>query len=273
MWSPLLNIRINKNIIYLRKEVLSYYWVFEGILFGNEYWPLKLKNDDVLLDVGANIGIFTITLHERVNKIICIEPEAQNLELLFTNIKANKVNNVSVIPFAVSNKKQTLLVNDTGGLAKVDISGKPVKAMTIDDVLREYNLPLPTVVKMDIEGSEVKALSGFSNIDQVREIILETHSPELREEVISILMDHNFIVKDVSNPNYKRIIYSILTNILTYFRIERKYEYRTTKKIIKWLFRRGPAPLGTATQVSGTSILYAINQNLSSFEILNKTIV
>jgi tRNA G37 N-methylase Trm5 len=107
----------------LRKDVIADYWVFEGIFFADEYYPVHLKEDDVVLDVGANIGAFTIRVARKVKRVIAIESEPQNFRLLLENIKINNIQNVLPINLAVSDKEEDVYFDITGGSARVSLVG------------------------------------------------------------------------------------------------------------------------------------------------------
>jgi predicted RNA methylase len=75
----LYKVKFGKLKFVLRQNVVDDYWVFEGLLFADEYYPLRLKRSDIVLDVGANIGIFTCKAALEVNRVYSIEPEPNNL--------------------------------------------------------------------------------------------------------------------------------------------------------------------------------------------------
>lgn len=68
-------------------------------------WLQGLGRDSILIDVGANVGIYTIPAALfHVKKVIAIEPEIQNYQILLKNIEANKISNdmIEALPLAVS---------------------------------------------------------------------------------------------------------------------------------------------------------------------------
>jgi 16S rRNA A1518/A1519 N6-dimethyltransferase RsmA/KsgA/DIM1 with predicted DNA glycosylase/AP lyase activity len=46
--------------------------ITKGVFFADEYWPLKLSKLDIVLDVGANIGAFTLNVAPKVKHVIAI---------------------------------------------------------------------------------------------------------------------------------------------------------------------------------------------------------
>ena len=70
-------------------------------------WLQSLDKDSVLIDVGANIGIYTIPASLfHVKKVIAVEPEIKNYNMLLDNLKLNEIdcNTCEAIPVAVSTK-------------------------------------------------------------------------------------------------------------------------------------------------------------------------
>ena len=88
----------------IRRQVIADYWVLEGLLYADEYYPIKASKNDVVLDIGANIGIFTCKLASKVNRVIAIEPEPSNFSTLTKNVKQNNFFNVNLLNLAVSDK-------------------------------------------------------------------------------------------------------------------------------------------------------------------------
>ena len=140
----------------------------------------NVKNGDNVVDLGANIGYFTLILAKLVGptgKVFAFEPDPRNLTLLKKNVEYNNYKNVIVIPKAVSNvnDKCTLYVGQkTFGQNRIYKPEKtdtqkfiPMDSETIrlDDFFKANNLlDKISFIKMDIEGSEFLALSGMKEI-------------------------------------------------------------------------------------------------------------
>jgi FkbM family methyltransferase len=136
-----------------------------------------LKNGSVVLDLGANIGYYSLLAARLVGsqgKVYSFEPEPNNYALLANNVALNDYQNVITVPKAVS---------DTSGSVTLKLSNQDSGAHTIRDqfnlseftatvnvetvCLDEYfegcSHPID-VVKMDIEGLEPRAFRGMSRI-------------------------------------------------------------------------------------------------------------
>ncbi|MDR3678101.1 MAG: FkbM family methyltransferase [Acidobacteriota bacterium] len=132
-----------------------------------------LHSGDVFLDVGANIGIFTILSALVVGekgKVMAFEPETHNFEMLERNISVNSLKNVAAFKAALgeeNSKGQLFVDRPAASLMPSEIApkeGESVESVEIvngDDFRRTHGLPYPRVVKIDVEGFEYVVLRGL----------------------------------------------------------------------------------------------------------------
>ena len=115
-----------------------------------------------VFDVGANVGYFTLLLSRAVGltgKVIAFEPDPSNLTNLRRNLRANAMDNVSVLAAAVTDKEGEACFESAASMGRVCATGAlSVRTCCLDDFSSPY------VVKMDIEGGEVTALLGAERI-------------------------------------------------------------------------------------------------------------
>ena len=259
MKENLISLKFGKREIYLRKDVMDDYWVFDSVFYANAYKKLKLKRDDILLDVGANIGLVTLSYFDKVNRIISIEPESQNFELLKLNVQANNCKNVITINKGVSNEHGYISFEHTGGTASAKVTNSGIEVDTIDNILKEIDV-IPTAIKMDIEGFEAKALRGFSGYDYIRLIIMEVHSKELQKDIYDFLTTKGFSVDFLEENFLSRAIYNVLKHPLTFLKNEKVHNYDLFRRYVKYLLRFSkdrPTEYKTANNKSEIKILYA----------------
>jgi len=140
-----------------------------------------LKPGDVVLDVGANYGVFTIKAARKVGKdglVIAIEPDPVHVKYLEKNVKLNGLKNVIIVKKAVwSSRKVLRFKRFAGGGAngiadlhldevgeflekKILIEEINVEADTLDSIIRDLGLSRVDFIKMDIERAEVEAIKG-----------------------------------------------------------------------------------------------------------------
>ena len=117
--------------------------------------------DDVVYDVGANAGFFTLLAATLAKEVYAFEPLPRNLEFLREHVRMNATSNVHVLPLAVSDRAGTAHFAAAenpamGGLS--DRGGIEVQTTMLDAM--RATLPAPSFIKMDIEGGEHAALTG-----------------------------------------------------------------------------------------------------------------
>ena len=129
----------------------------------------KLLPGNTVVDIGANIGVFTIKAAKAVGdkgKVIAIEPEPNNIEILMKNVKANDLNNIVIVPKGVWSSKGLLklfLTDGIGGHSLLWDEGQfiQVEVDTLDNILDNLNIGVVHFIKIDIEGAEREALKGM----------------------------------------------------------------------------------------------------------------
>ena len=171
---------------------------------------------DTMWDVGANLGLYTTLAASRGVRVIAFEPSLLNIMVLALNVQKNRVQGlVSVVPVATSNDPQLYYHSGTPGrndshghsyghailpraidteATGVDttIQSLPGAMLTLDQCAELFKLPLPTHLKMDIDGGEFKALSGARGIlKSVKSLLLEL-SDECSLEVRDLLVEEGF---------------------------------------------------------------------------------
>lgn len=144
---------------------------FYSICFMGTYdWFLtKLSQADVLVDGGANIGVFSILAASRCKWIYAIEPHPSNYALLCQNLKANHVTNVTPIRAALYDSDGEATLAGSGEVGHLSWSGTPVRTMTFD----RLGDPRISALKLDIEGAECAVLYSTSVIRNLRLITYE----------------------------------------------------------------------------------------------------
>lgn len=144
-----------------------------------------LQPGDVALDIGANIGYDSLLMSQAVGPsgtIFAFEPETENCALLLKNIRHAR--HANIVPISIG-------VSDGLGLGKISIEnsynrGKPnmrpgqdgatrtILATRLDQLLDLMDVPNISLVKMDIEGFEFKAIVGLGKlIDRVDALTCE----------------------------------------------------------------------------------------------------
>ena len=187
-----------------------------------EYKVMKVfeklaKDSKVIVDVGANIGKYTI-LAGKTNptaKVIAIEPEKENCKLLNKNIILNDLE-ISVIEEAVGNKEGEMkmylnninnrghslsekFVNETKERKKKYDSSIQVKVNTLDNLFESIDL-----LKIDIEGFELEVLEGSKRLlaeKKIKKMIIEIDDFNL-ESIKKLLNKYGYLINKIEDSNY-----------------------------------------------------------------------
>ena len=133
-----------------------------------------LETGDVVYDIGSNIGQYTVVLAKAVGKTGCVvafEPQRDSYDALVANVKLNGPEKVQAYRKALGedNRAGELLVKGTlnrhsnlldGPGTEVADGSEDVDVVRGDDFVLSGSLPLPWVVKVDVEGYEYHVLRG-----------------------------------------------------------------------------------------------------------------
>ncbi len=154
--------------------------------FETELVEQEVRPGDTVLDLGANIGYYTLLFARLVGprgRVIAFEPDPVNFNLLKRNVRLNGYRNVEIVNKAVTdftgelelhlsptNHGDHRLYNSGDGRATVKVA-----TTTIDDYFNGVP-PKVDLVKMDIQGSEAKAIHGMTRTLQ------QNHSVKLITE-------------------------------------------------------------------------------------------
>ena len=140
------------------------YESYESDLFLN-----CLSADSVLVDVGANIGYYTLLASKKIidGKIYCFEPNGQNFHLLELNIVKNGIRNAVLSKSAISNERGTkrlyLSKSNWGDHQLYSSSNRATENVEVDSIdnLDKAFIINPTVVKIDTQGLDYLVLKGM----------------------------------------------------------------------------------------------------------------
>lgn len=125
----------------------------------------RIRDAKLVVDIGANIGAFTcLVLHESPDaKVIAIEPEDNNLDLLHMNVERVDKDRCIVSSFAVSNYDGRSSINNDRGNSRLGEEGQSVNVTTIDSLIDSMDIEGDIdIMKIDIEGSEVEVMESMS---------------------------------------------------------------------------------------------------------------
>jgi FkbM family methyltransferase len=123
-----------------------------------------LKRGHVFFDIGANIGVFSISAAMRGAFVHAFELLDENIAHLQKSIVANRLRNVSVTRGAISDEKGAVGSFGYSAWGHVNQGGTGIPKLTIDSYAAGENISRIDLIKIDIEGSEISALRGMPDV-------------------------------------------------------------------------------------------------------------
>ena len=192
---PLLLRLDRETTVVVWRDLTSLYALTE--IYGiKDYGDLR-GDEKVVIDLGANIGLYTIYAAKKTKGIvIAVEPEPTNFALLRINVKLNELNNVILINEAVGNYNGTVRLylgshsvghsifhsKDTGDFIKV-------KLTTLDSLLERLGIGNIDMVKIDVEKAEHLVLKGsLKTLSRCcRVVVAAEHDKQIKQWCIELL--------------------------------------------------------------------------------------
>lgn len=191
---------------------------------------LDINDKDLIVDIGANIGWYSLTLSSRAKpRIVAFEPDTVNYNSLVENLRINKKDNVKAYNKAISDREGVLtlflykshnpghhsFIKQTKSVGTSEVPIVPLDAFLQKEGFGDGPIKL---IKIDIEGYEYTALNTATQTLSRAKYILTEFSPGMMQEInqdpmdyIRLLQDAGFELKQIdqngfSEPDYARII-------------------------------------------------------------------
>ena len=138
-----------------------------------------LKNGSVVYDIGAHVGFLSLYCGLLVGpdgRVVAFEPDPEARASLQSQLAENRSLNVEVLPYAVSDRSGTLLLDTSVGSSQAFVSENgsvKVVAETIDSLVQQQRIAPPALLKVDVEGHEYAVLKGaLETIRQSRPVVI-----------------------------------------------------------------------------------------------------
>jgi FkbM family methyltransferase len=175
-----------------------------------------IHKDDLILDVGANMGVVSLWLSQRCDHVHAFEPHPENIAMITSQMNLRNSKNITLHQCALGKEEtemQLHVKNFHGHHSLGDVDNSPtvgkmrVKVQTMDDVCKELNVEQIQFLKIDVEGFESDVLLGGSQllaekrIDYILFELQETilHSIQrTSQEVFQILFDSGYEIIDLN---------------------------------------------------------------------------
>ena len=178
-------------------------------------WIKSFDQQDIFLDIGANIGIYTIFSSPRVKKVYAIEPHCGNFYNLLKNIHENNAKNI--IPFSIGLHNKVGIYDFNYSSTDIGSSGSQIdtnihgegwtisteivekkNVMSIDHLINHEYIEYPTHIKIDVDGNEYLILKGAKKLlktGRVKSILVE-YNPKDGNRIEKFMKKYNYILKE-----------------------------------------------------------------------------
>lgn len=196
-------------------------------IFVNEFYNPKnmsIRKGDVVVDIGANIGVFGLYASKKLASIIYeVEPVFKNTKLIKNNFIKNKFSNFVVVNVAVTNKNghqklYTVDLDSHGLLFDHNVNGRltnyqTVSTMTLKSIFNKYQIKKVDFLKIDCEGSEgtiIKSLD-YKTSQLINRISIEYHdnvSILNHRDILDILKKYKFRVSKLEIDRHFGYLYA-----------------------------------------------------------------
>ncbi len=203
-------------------------WAFsnEGYYEHNvEFWLKTISNryrdelkNTAFMDIGANIGYYSVLLSKLFSKIYAFEPVSSTVNILKKNIVLSGSANISHLNYALSDNAGNEQINlyDNSGqnslVRRKDVDGQyiqcsgiqSVELVSLDGISKKMNFLKPGLMKIDVEGFEINVLKGAKNtIEDAKPIIIFEFSSNTSK-------DASYTKEDILHLEFLRSNYSFL---------------------------------------------------------------
>ena len=216
---PLCFIPENAQVRILQGPLRGKKWISgsssHGCWFGSYEMPKQkavaavLKPGDIVYDLGANVGFYSLLASILVGpqgKVFSFEPAPRNLLLLRKHLALNGITNCAVFESAVTDSSGRANFAPAadwseGHLTTESADSFAVPTVSLDELVDSGELPLPQMIKCDIEGAEYSALRGAIRTLQAGSplIFLSTHGSEVHQKCCELLAHLNYSLRSLDN--------------------------------------------------------------------------
>jgi len=146
-------------------------------IYGYKVYELHhiIGKDDVVIDAGAHVGVFSIKAALQGAKVFAFEPEPSNFEILKNNVERNQLPNIVCHNCALGHISGTFkfwihpFLSGSHSLGFKQEKWIPVRVETLDTILKEEAVSQIDLFKIDVEGSELEVLQGSQETLEITE--------------------------------------------------------------------------------------------------------
>lgn len=177
-----------------------------------KYFRKVLKNGDIVLDIGANFGIYSLVASQRLKrsgKIYAFEPAHNAYSSLLDNIKLNGIDNIIPIKVGVSSCSGNANFNVCDDDAYNSLGNNPMKPiiksekidlLSVDDFIKNNKIAKVDIIKVDTEGAEYLVFKGAeSTLRKYKPMLFFEYNPAVTKgfsnstyELVELIRSHGY---------------------------------------------------------------------------------
>jgi FkbM family methyltransferase len=168
-----------------------------------------VKPGDVVYDIGAHVGYFTIIFSKLVGpkgRVIAFEPFKENVDWIKRHADLNRMTNIEVVQAGIGGQTGDVSFakgwhSATGGMTAE--GDQKFKVLKLTDFIELRTAPIPQLIKFDIEGAEQDAIPAAINFlvkSRVR-LLISTHSDTITKNLGQLLASHGYRVTPLQWSN------------------------------------------------------------------------
>ncbi len=183
---------------------------------------------DLLIDIGANIGVMTIgtLLHNPIIKAIAVDPNTLAIKLLNQTLLLNKLTHrCQVIKAAVGIENGFIGFDESGSVTgHISSKSKKIKQLKLAEFLNQNNHQQKTLVKIDVEGYEALLVEDFKEITNIANytFFIEVHALGFNgignpEKVFFAIKEIDGVMTDLKGVKITNLLSEMITQIIVKF--------------------------------------------------------
>jgi FkbM family methyltransferase len=219
---------------------------FEKDIFYAAVPDISIRENSVIIDVGAHIGTFSLLSSKKVpsGKVIAIEACKETYDLLESNVNGNNLKNIIPYHLALSDKKgKTRLFYDRGNwghsiMSPLSQEGEEVETDSLENILKSLKIEKVDFIKFNCEGAEFSIinstpLSVLRNIKAMLilyHLYLVNHLNFSENTLITKLEEAGFFIKIIKRRKYRGWIIAKNKKHYNYFVHKAKEVFKKIKK-------------------------------------------
>ncbi len=188
--------------------------MFEGWKHECKAREFCLRDNDIVVDVGACVGGWTIPAAMIGKQVIAFEPNAYWARILSANIALNKLNDKAFVETSAVWSKDEELSYDGWSINDQYDQPRPVKGVKLDSLALE-----PDFIKVDTEGGELNVIEGAREtiVKCKPRLMIEAHkeyhkdaTAKVKEMVQSYIPDYKMTILDENETQYTHCYFEVL---------------------------------------------------------------